>query len=238
MSQRSCHVTSLDRGDRSCLAMQENEHEELVDESNDTTTTGIAKPMAVGGVVGGTAAYVGVPMAVNAIGFTAEGIVAGSTAAGMMSTAALAEGGGVAAGGTVATLQSIGATGSLGAMTGPIVLSGVAVGMLVVAGIFLLVKWVNKAWFPAGSKLPQTKQVKKGTWLVATEEGVGNVVLYPCEYEASAYELFNAAPTPLSRLLLDPALQEIQAAGWNECALANIRKYISQCKDADDSALI
>ena len=91
-----------------------------------------ATPMAVGGMVGGavggTVAYVGVPMAVNALGFTAEGIVAGSTAAGMMSTAAVAEGGGVATGSTVAMLQSIGATGALGVMTGPVIIAGVAFG--------------------------------------------------------------------------------------------------------------
>lgn len=203
-----------------------------VTEGSDATTNGIATPMAIGGVVGGTAAYVGVPMAVNAIGFTAEGIAAGSTAAGMMSTAAMAEGG-VAAGSTVATLQSIGATGSLGAMAGPVVAGGILAGLLLVAGIVLFVKWVKKPWFPAGSDLPQTKQVRKGCWFVATEEGVGNVVLYPCQEEASARELFDAAPIPLARLLLDPTLQEINHAGWNECALATIRKYISDGEDVE-----
>ena len=45
------------------------------------------------------------------IGFSKVGIVAGKTAAGMMSAAAIANGGGVAAGGLVAVLQSVGAAG-------------------------------------------------------------------------------------------------------------------------------
>ena len=184
----------------------------------------------VGGAVGGTAAYVGVPMVVNALGFTAEGIVAGSTAAGMMSTAAVAEGGGVATGSTVAMLQSIGATGVLGVMAGPVIVAGIAFGTLLVV---LLVKWVKRPWFPAGSSLPQTKQVRNGCWQVATEEGVGNVVLYPCQDEAFARTLFDAAPAPLARLLLNSNLQEIQHGGWNECALATIRKHISGGEDVD-----
>jgi hypothetical protein len=42
------------------------------------------------------------------IGFTKAGIAANSMAAGMMSTSAIASGGGVASGGLVATLQSMG----------------------------------------------------------------------------------------------------------------------------------
>jgi hypothetical protein len=48
---------------------------------------------------------------VAGLGFGAEGIVAGSTAAAMMSAEATVAGGGILAGGTVATLQSIGAAG-------------------------------------------------------------------------------------------------------------------------------
>ena len=96
-----------------------------------------------------------------------------------------------------------------------------------------LVKWVKRPWFPAGSSLPQTKQVREGCWQVATEEGVGNVVLYPCQDEAFARKLFDAAPAPLARLLLNSNLQEIQHGGWNECALATIRKHISGGEDVD-----
>ena len=48
------------------------------------------------------------PVVLGAVGFTSLGIAAGSYAAGMMSTAAVANGGGVAAGGVVALLQSAG----------------------------------------------------------------------------------------------------------------------------------
>ena len=48
------------------------------------------------------------PLVLGAVGFTAAGITAGSWAAGMMSAAAVANGGAVAAGTTVAVLQSVG----------------------------------------------------------------------------------------------------------------------------------
>ncbi|XP_055217342.2 interferon alpha-inducible protein 27-like protein 1 isoform X2 [Gorilla gorilla gorilla] len=50
-----------------------------------------------------------VPVALSAMGFTSVGIAASSIAAKMMSTAAIANGGGVAAGSLVAILQSVGA---------------------------------------------------------------------------------------------------------------------------------
>ncbi|XP_049754373.1 interferon alpha-inducible protein 27-like protein 2 isoform X2 [Elephas maximus indicus] len=52
-----------------------------------------------------------VPVVLSAIGFTGTGIAASSIAAKMMSSAAIANGGGVAAGSLVATLQSVGAAG-------------------------------------------------------------------------------------------------------------------------------
>nr|KAF6287256.1 interferon alpha inducible protein 27 like 2 [Pipistrellus kuhlii] len=52
-----------------------------------------------------------VPVVLGAIGFTSTGIAASSIAANMMSSAAIANGGGVAAGSLVATLQSVGAAG-------------------------------------------------------------------------------------------------------------------------------
>ncbi len=54
------------------------------------------------------------------VGFTTTGIVGGSLAAGVMSTAAIINGGGVAsmaAGGLVAVAQSIGATGAIAGST-------------------------------------------------------------------------------------------------------------------------
>jgi hypothetical protein len=68
------------------------------------------------------------------MGFGANGIVAGSAAAAMMSAEAIAAGGSIAAGGTVATLQSIGAVG-LGAAAAPIGFAAGMVGGLVAAGM-------------------------------------------------------------------------------------------------------
>ncbi|KAL3943356.1 MAG: hypothetical protein SGBAC_002559 [Bacillariaceae sp.] len=78
-----------------------------------TLGLGIAMPFAIVGVV-------------NAMGFTAGGIAAGSAAAGMMSAEAISLGGAVAAGGTVATLQSIGAVG-LGTVATTAAVSGGAI---------------------------------------------------------------------------------------------------------------
>ncbi|PIK42566.1 hypothetical protein BSL78_20591 [Apostichopus japonicus] len=61
-----------------------------------------------------------VPAVLQVVGFTATGIAGGSMAAGLMSTAAIANGGGVAsmaAGGIIAAAQSIGATGALATST-------------------------------------------------------------------------------------------------------------------------
>lgn len=82
----------------------------------------VAAPFAVVGAIG-------------ALGFGAEGIVAGSVAASMMSAEAIAAGtGGVVAGGTVATLPSIGAAGlgivgTTAAMTGGTVVGASIVGI-------------------------------------------------------------------------------------------------------------
>ena len=51
---------------------------------------------------------VAAPFVLGAVGFTSVGIAAGSYAAGMMSAAAIANGGAVAAGSTVAVLTSTG----------------------------------------------------------------------------------------------------------------------------------
>uniref|UniRef100_A0A3Q1EXL7 Uncharacterized protein n=1 Tax=Acanthochromis polyacanthus TaxID=80966 RepID=A0A3Q1EXL7_9TELE len=66
--------------------------------------------MSSAAIGGGVAAETVVlaPVAVGAMGFTSSGIAAGSYAAGMMSSAAIANGGGVAAGSLVAVLQSAG----------------------------------------------------------------------------------------------------------------------------------
>ena len=67
------------------------------------------------GVAVGTAAVVAAPLALSAIGFGAGGIVGGSFAASMMSSAAIANGGGVAAGSKYIPLDVI--TSSCSAVT-------------------------------------------------------------------------------------------------------------------------
>uniref|UniRef100_A0A3Q1G7Z6 Uncharacterized protein n=1 Tax=Acanthochromis polyacanthus TaxID=80966 RepID=A0A3Q1G7Z6_9TELE len=81
---------------------------------------------AVAIVTGG--AVVLAPVAVGAMGFTSSGIAAGSYAAGMMSSAAIANGGGVAAGSLVAVLQSAGAAGLSATANAAVAGVGAAVG--------------------------------------------------------------------------------------------------------------
>ena len=64
-----------------------------------------------GAVLGASVAPTAVMGAVNAAGFTAGGIQAGSWAAAAMSSAAVAGSGGIAAGSTIAILQSWGGIG-------------------------------------------------------------------------------------------------------------------------------
>jgi hypothetical protein len=73
--------------------------------------------------------------AVSALGFGASGIVAGSTAAGMMAAEATAAGGMIATGGTVATLQSIGAVGLGWVGTSVTVGAGAAMGVGATAAV-------------------------------------------------------------------------------------------------------
>ncbi|KYO48055.1 interferon alpha-inducible protein 27, mitochondrial [Alligator mississippiensis] len=86
---------------------------------------------AVGAAVGLGIAFVGVPTALGAAGFTTAGVAAGSLAAKMMSAAAVANGGGLAAGGVVPCLQSLGALGLSGAAKGAVMATGTAIGALI-----------------------------------------------------------------------------------------------------------
>lgn len=70
---------------------------------------------------------------VHKIGFGVAGVQAGSLAAWMMSTAAVANGGGVTAGGVVASLQSAGAVGAISSTSSAVIGTGSAV-VAVVSG--------------------------------------------------------------------------------------------------------
>nr|XP_015825852.2 interferon alpha-inducible protein 27-like protein 2A [Nothobranchius furzeri] len=73
--------------------------------------TNVGVSAGTAGVAGAVGAVALAPVVLGAIGFTTAGITAGSYAAGWMSAAAIANGGGVAAGSTVAVLQSAAAAG-------------------------------------------------------------------------------------------------------------------------------
>ncbi|XP_074516834.1 interferon alpha-inducible protein 27-like protein 1 isoform X3 [Sebastes fasciatus] len=89
---------------------------------------------AVGG--GAVAGVIGAPFVLGAIGFTSAGIAASSIAAGMMSSAAVANGGAVAAGSTVAVLQALGAGGLTAAATAAAAGAGAGVGGTVLKSKF------------------------------------------------------------------------------------------------------
>eukprot|EP00121_Abeoforma_whisleri_P009084 Awhi_evm1s8346 len=119
-----------------------------------------------GGIIAGAAAPAATVAVISAAGFTTSGVAAGSTAAGLMSAAAISNGGSIAAGSSIAVLQSIGATGTLGlAGTCGVVLGGfLAIGG-VVAGIgYGIVQAIKKAplnWCALHAKAIQWKLVKR-----------------------------------------------------------------------------
>ncbi|KAL4512163.1 hypothetical protein ABPG72_005165 [Tetrahymena utriculariae] len=76
--------------------------------------------------ISGLGTFAAAKVTVCAVGFKSAGVAAGSLAASMMSSTAVASGGAVASGSTVALLQSIGAAG-FGIVSGGAV---VAVGAL------------------------------------------------------------------------------------------------------------
>ncbi|XP_016834650.1 interferon alpha-inducible protein 27-like protein 2A [Cricetulus griseus] len=100
----------------------------------------------IGAAIGGVGAVIAAPIALGIVGFTGAGITAGSLAAQMMSSAAIANGGGVAAGSLVATLQSVGAAGL--STTSKIILGffGSAVGVSVEEAAEALLKFIRRKW--------------------------------------------------------------------------------------------
>lgn len=92
---------------------EDEENKPLQNEEKKTNITSIV----LGGLLSAPALAVGL---IQSVGFTSAGISAGSYAAGLMSSWAIAGGGATVAGGTVATLQSIGAVGLFGALGGTI----------------------------------------------------------------------------------------------------------------------
>ena len=191
---------------------------------------------AVGGALGASTAPVVAVATVNAVGFTSSGIAAGSTAASMMAAEAVAAGGGVAAGGTVATCQSIGALGALAA--GPLVLA-VALGGFLLTTIGIAIGKLVRAVldpFHSASRRPNPCSdedfgIGSGKWMLATEQGPGNVVFYLFDTKAAACRAFSEVPRILARILYDPAKNEMCAGGWNPFANQTIRRRVNESKE-------
>ncbi|XP_029913673.1 interferon alpha-inducible protein 27-like protein 2B [Myripristis murdjan] len=91
----------------------------------------IAAATVGGALIGGVGAVVAAPFVLAGIGFTSTGIAAGSLAASMMSSTAIASGGGVAAGSLVAILQSAGAVGLSAGASAAVAGAGAAAGAAV-----------------------------------------------------------------------------------------------------------
>lgn len=137
-------------------------------------------------------------------------------------------GGAVAAGSTVAVLQSIGAAG-LGSALVPIV----AVGALLCAGIAGAVFAVkSSAVSPATPRVDHFLRAKQqqsgddpialGRWVVAREEGWGNVLVYFFACEKDARDAFRNSLTDC--VLFNPAIQEVEGRGRRQ---DNIRRVVN-----------
>ncbi|XP_036006517.1 interferon alpha-inducible protein 27-like protein 2A [Fundulus heteroclitus] len=106
---------------------------------------GLGKPgrnvvITGGAVLGAVGAVALATAALGAIGFTSSGIAAGSFAAKMMSSAAIANGGGVASGSLVAILQSAGAAG----LSETAVMVVGSIGGTIGAGVVATVDWLSR----------------------------------------------------------------------------------------------
>jgi len=176
------------------------------------------------GLVAGAALAVAAPFAfvgtVSLLGFGSGGIVAGSTAAGMMSAEAAAAGGGIAAGGTVATLQSIGAAG-LG-ITGTA--GAASVGGLCGGAIGSI----------ANSRSVCASSNPGGRWTVMVEEWFSRgVSTYMFVDKDRAREFFDKKWT-CGRILVNPLGQEVSSGvfiGEANGALGRVRAAWERCCD-------
>ena len=172
------------------------------------------------GALGTAGALALTPAVAGALGFTAQGITAGSAAAGMMSAAALAEGGGVAAGSTVATLQAVGATGA-GALAGTALAGTICAAAIPVASTVGLVVWGGVVATRSFLDNPLKKKPPPGKWLLGTEEGVNNVLFYEFQDEPAAVRAFDDVKT--ARVLFNRKHEEVRSGGWNGESVKTIR---------------
>ncbi|RMX66749.1 hypothetical protein DD238_004825 [Peronospora effusa] len=152
---------------------------------------------------------------VNLVGFGAGGIASGSTAASMMSAAAVANGGGVASGSVVAIMQSIGAIG----LAAPLGL-GLVAGGAIIGGTALFVKaklsMANRANLNNAACGADDENEDKGLWVLAEislDSGKTSVRTFNDEYKARNAFLNSSA---MSRALFDPEQKIALELGWNE----------------------
>ena len=155
-------------------------------------------------------------------GSTSDSIAAGSAAARILPADAIAAGGGIAAGGTICAV-SAGATAGVAA-------AGVLVGAAALGGIaFGAYKLVEHQHNDVKGAIPfkMSEGVSHGTWMVVTEEGIGNVKFYCFETEEHARHFFTHFRIS-ARILLDMDGQERDTKGWNYAALCTLRRRLEQ----------
>eukprot|EP00929_Paragymnodinium_shiwhaense_P105123 TRINITY_DN70046_c0_g1_i1.p1 TRINITY_DN70046_c0_g1~~TRINITY_DN70046_c0_g1_i1.p1 ORF type:complete len:248 (-),score=51.81 TRINITY_DN70046_c0_g1_i1:684-1343(-) len=194
----------------------------------------VGAAIAAGGVAGAAAAPAIAVASVQAMGFGAGGIVAGTAAAGMMSSAAVANGGGIAAGCLVAQLQSVGAAGlgvgtSAGIATGGAALGMVVVGGTVAAAVALQARLERCRQRRAAEQ--QSEAPVAGSWTVATEENFGELKYYPFNGEGPAKNFIADLLVPF--VLYNDTGREITSWGLNPWALTWIRTAASQSSDGE-----
>ncbi|KAK1934122.1 Interferon alpha-inducible protein 27-like protein 1 [Phytophthora citrophthora] len=174
-----------------------------------------AVPDAAIGAAAGAAAGAGLwglamPFA-NVIGFSATGITGGSTAASMMSTAAIANGGGVASGSAVAILQSVGAVG----LATPIGL-GLVAGGAAIGGVALLAK--------AHLTSRTSEQVETEMAVEPEEKGLWTLIEISSDSEKPTIRTFNddykarnafLNSSAVSKALFDPEQKIVLELGWD-----------------------
>ncbi|CEG49039.1 Interferon-induced 6/27 [Plasmopara halstedii] len=156
--------------------------------------------------------------AVNFIGFTATGITSGSTAASMMSAAAVANGGGVASGSAVAILQSIGAVG-LTASIGPCLIAG---GAAIGGAVMLAKSNVFKKADDEGDESAASANNAEGEkiWVLAeisleTEKPVAQFV----SDEGEARSAFSSS-SATSKVLFDPEKKIALEYAWDHSLMS------------------
>ncbi|KAL4166338.1 hypothetical protein KRP22_013601 [Phytophthora ramorum] len=188
----------------------------------DNPVSAVALGAGAGAALGIAATAATVPV-VQALGFTAAGVVAESAAAGIMSSAAIAGGGAVTSGSAVAVMQSIGAVAAV-----PMGIAALAVSVPTVMGVGIagIVKTCRSGQHESLSAYEDLRDTSTGKWVIATEEGWGNVRVCRYNTEKEAREAFSNIWC--SRVLYNPQGGEVQSAGINGWAINTVRRVMAE----------